>query len=86
MTKCRARGNLTDAALMLEELQQVTKSIGLLIFKGNTKQMANLILWVSMQLDTEAVEEVNEYSYLEDQIKIVRSNQVEELNRRIGLE
>lgn len=73
--------NSKNAALLHEKLKQVTESIPSRMNKEKTWY------WIggSMQLYNEALEEVYEYRYLGHQIKMGRNNQVEELNRRIGL-
>lgn len=74
-----------DAILMLKNLNEESKKVGLKINFPKTKIMTNLVLGEAINIDGTRVEETTSFKYLGHEITIGRDNQTLEISRRIGL-
>lgn len=75
----------TDLKVMLEELDDEAKKIGLKMNYNKTKTMTNTDENTAITMGENTIEQVGEYIYLGQLIKLNKENQTAEIKRRVRL-
>jgi hypothetical protein len=77
--------NLEQIELMLIELNEGSRKVGLKMNWSKTKYMTNIPTETNIKVQNEVVERVDEYKYLGHTLRLGYENQKNEIGRRIGL-
>ncbi|KAL3269098.1 hypothetical protein HHI36_008180, partial [Cryptolaemus montrouzieri] len=62
----RITDNLQEAGVMIKELNEEMVKVGLCMNKQETKIVTNLVLGGTITLDSDVIEDVSEYKYMEE--------------------
>lgn len=77
--------NLQDLQIMISDLNNHSKNVGLTMNKSKTKTMSNTQINPHIQLEGEVVENIDSYIYLGQKITTKKDNFSDEITRRISL-
>jgi len=77
--------DLQQLKLMLTELNEESKKVGLKMNWSKTKYMTNIPTDTNIKIQNQEVELVDEYKYLGHTLRLGYENQKNEISRRIGL-
>ena len=77
--------NPDDLQIMIHELNEASLNVGLEMNLSKTKIMTNDTIPATIKVNRTAIEKVENYVYLGQEIRMGKENQVNEIDRRIRL-